>query len=308
MFETYQDAVFAFYRQQVENGLLGHLDQPSPGVLRNACLSANQERSVVNEITSLINFFGTSNDDAESLSSRIENFDLDRLRPLRSFMMGNIPNPQRHTVEILAWLLNYEHRPYYPGWEPPKGSSGGGGTVIDPPDKNEKIWRKLPFISASVILMFTFFGYLIWQFNFNTSSSTPKPNEKYMYWTGNHFEPIDSSQSSSYKIVETLDLKRMHGFKKIHFRDLLTKEDIGKVYLFGQKEKAVYFTQDGAYPGEPTKKLRALSLHTLSNYSSIYRFVIESIAVVLVSIMIVIVIIQVIYSFQKKKQNPLISR
>lgn len=308
MFEIYQEAVFEFYRNQVGSGPLGHLDQPSPGALRSACINANQERPIANEIVLLRNFFGTLDDDADSLNRRIENFDLDRFRPLRSFMMGNIPNPQLHTIEILAWLVDYEHRPYYRGWERPKDTLKGGGIIVNPPDKIEKFWQYPAFINAMVILVFSFCGYLIWQFNFNTSSSTPKPNEKYMYWTGNHFEPIDSSQSSSYKIVETLDLKRMHGFKKIHFRDLLTKEDIGKVYLFGQKEKAVYFTQNGAYPGEPTKKLRALSLHTLSNYSSIYRFVIESIAVVLVSIMIVIVIIQVIYSFQKKKQNPLISR
>ncbi|RZK01505.1 MAG: hypothetical protein EOO46_20110 [Flavobacterium sp.] len=306
MFEIYQDAVFAFYRRQVENGLLSHLDQPSPGVLRSECLRANRNSPLSNEIVSLSTFFGVVNTDTEATNRLIENFDLDRLRPLRNFMIGDTQTPQRIIVEILAWLIDFEHRPYQPGRvEPPViGGNGGLGPIV----QELKFWQYPAFINAMVVLVFSFCGYLIWQFNFNTSSNAPKPNEKYMYWTGNHFEPIDSSQSSSYKIVETLDLKRMHGFKKIHFRDLLTKEDIGKVHLFGQKEKATYFTQDGAYPGEPTKKLRALSLHTLSNYSSIYRFILESIAVLLVSIMIVIVIIQAIYSFQKKKQNPLISR
>lgn len=309
MFEIYRNAVLDFYRKQIESGILGHLSEPSPGVLKE-CLTANQERSLENETHAVKVFFGNIGADGDHYRRAIENIDLERLKPLQRFMIGETTKPQVAVVEFLAWLVDFEDRPYHPGWVS-KTSVNSGGKSKNLTNKSIdklQIWQQPAFISGNIILTLILFGYLIWQFNFNTSSSTPKPNEKYMYWTGNHFEPIDASQSSRYKIVETLDLKRMHGFKKIHFRDLLTKEDIGKVHLFGQKERAVYFTQDGAYPGEPTKKLRALSLHTLSNYSSIYRFIIESIGVMLVLIMIVVVIIQAVYSFQKKKQNALISR
>gem|GEM_PF-2453811 len=295
MFETYQEAVFAFYRKQVEIGLLSHLDQPSPGVLRSECVNANRNRPLSNETVSLKTFFGLINDDVNAIDRLVESFDLDRLRPLRNFMIRDTQAPQRVIVELLAWLINYEHRPYYSGW----GGNGGG---IKPIGEKLKIWQHPTLIIGYIILTLMLFGYLVWQFNFSTASSNPKPNEKCMYWTGSHFEPLDCKAPAKYEIVEPLDVQRLNGFKKILFGDLLTKKDIGKVYLLNGVDGPEYFTQNGIYPENPTKKLRPLSPYMLAKYTSFYRFLLWCSVAVILTIIIVIAIVKMVYRFTKESK------
>ncbi|RYG17474.1 MAG: hypothetical protein EOO07_11040 [Chitinophagaceae bacterium] len=304
MFEIYRNTVLAFYHQQIESGILGHLSEPSPGVLREECLTANQERSLENETHAVKVFFGSVGADGDSYRRAIENIDLERLKPLQRFMIGETTKPQVAVVEFLAWLVDFEDRPYHPGWVS-KTSVNSGGKSKNLTNKSIdklQIWQHPAFISGNIILTLILFGYLIWQINFNTSSSTPKPNEKCMYWTGTHFAPIDCNTPTDV-IKERLDVDRMHGFKKILIKDLLTKNDIGKVYLLNGPEGPEYFTQNGIYPENPAKKLRPLSSYMLAKYTSFYRFLLWFCSAVILVIVAVLVIVKTVYWFHEKKQR-----
>ena len=117
-----------------------------------------------------------------------------------------------------------------------------------------------------------------------------------------HFEPLDCKAPAKYEIVEPLDVQRLHGFKKILFGDLLTKKDIGKVYLLNGVDGPEYFTQNGIYPENPTKKLRPLSPYMLAKYTSFYRFLLWCSFAVILTIIIVIAIVKMVYRFTKESK------
>lgn len=292
MFEIYQNEVLGFYRKQVENGTLSHLSQPSPGILRAECIRVYAERPLDIDHATLRSFFGVP-DSENDYTRKIEILDLDRFRPLRSFMIGDTQTPQRPIVEILAWLINFEHRPY-PNWVNENLSRSQTTTTTGTGKTLLKFWQTPSFISGGIIAVFILCAYLIWYVNFNTSSSNPKDNQKCMYWTGNHFEPIDCNIPTN-AIKEHLDIDRLHGFKKILVKDLLTKEDIGKVYVTGTNEGTEYFTQNGSYPGDSSKSLRPLSIYVLAKYSSFYRFLIWAFVAVVIAIALIVLIIKIVY-------------
>ncbi len=113
MFEKFQMAVRNAYLDQKHNGEL-HFDRswPSPGELRSWCLHCylsglNKEDEFI-----FIRFFNREQSD-KGLPVLIENFDIDKLRPLRNFISGDTRRrPDENIVKLLAVLINFTPRPY----------------------------------------------------------------------------------------------------------------------------------------------------------------------------------------------------
>lgn len=303
MFDNFKKAVLADYeKKKKSDDISENLLNPSRAKLRAECFIALDKHYKAEDDEILKQFFDPFKK-YESHKLSIQKFDGDGFKSIIDFFAGNVVVRKEENVKLLAWLINYEHRPYHSGWVAPLVTEVGEDP--NPPIGELKFWQKPIFISGSIMVALVLFGYLIWQFNFNTSSSTPKSNEKCMFWTGNHFEPIDCGESKKYKIVETLDIQRLHGFKKIFFKDLLNKKDIGKVHLLNGVDGPEYFTQNGIYPKDPARKLRPLSIYMLTKYSSFPRFLLWLSIALLLAIVIVIAIIRIVYSYHIKKNNSI---
>lgn len=112
MLEDYKGAVISDYHDKKEKGLLSlNLSHPTPAKLRNESIIALRSRTKKEDDAFIKDFFnfGTTSDD---YSRSIQRFDADKLRPLVKFLKGLIGDTDPRNVELLAWLIDFEPRPY----------------------------------------------------------------------------------------------------------------------------------------------------------------------------------------------------
>lgn len=112
MLEDYKKAVISNYHDKKEKGLLSlNLAHPTPAKMRNESLVALRSRTKKEDDAFIKDFFnfGTKSED---YSRSIERFDADKLRPLVKFLKGLIEDTDPRNVELLAWLIDFEPRPY----------------------------------------------------------------------------------------------------------------------------------------------------------------------------------------------------
>jgi hypothetical protein len=112
MLEDYKAAVISNYHDKKEKGLLSlNLTHPTPAKLRNESIIALRSRTKKGDDAFIKDFFnfGTTSDD---YSRSIQRFDADKLRPLVKFLKGAIEDTDPRNVELLAWLIDFEPRPY----------------------------------------------------------------------------------------------------------------------------------------------------------------------------------------------------
>src|SRR5690606_19463251 len=67
---------------------------------------------------------------------RVNHFELDGFRPLVNFLEGKTRNPDERVVKILAWLIDFEPRPYAE-WKKleQRATNDRPNTEVPPPDK-----------------------------------------------------------------------------------------------------------------------------------------------------------------------------
>lgn len=112
MLEDYKKAVISNYHYKKEKGLLSsNLLAPTPAKLRTESLVALATRTKKEDEKIIRNFFNgglESNDYAHIINK----FDRDKLKPLDNFIAGETEVRDYNNVELLAWLIDFEPRPY----------------------------------------------------------------------------------------------------------------------------------------------------------------------------------------------------
>src|ERR1700677_4036764 len=110
----YSKAVLAYYHQKLAaDGLSLYIRQLSPSSFKEACLEVRRERFSRKDESPLKAFFGEgSNQDACLLA--INDLETDKFRPLVNFIKGKTKKPEDKVVELVAWLIDFNDRPYDP--------------------------------------------------------------------------------------------------------------------------------------------------------------------------------------------------
>ncbi len=117
MLDDYKKAVIFNYHNKRERGILSsNLTHPTPKKLRDECLLALKSRTQKDDEIFIKDFFNLGIK-SEDYSHSIERFDADKLRPLVNFLKGLTEDPEPRNVELLAWLIGFEPRPYKFGVE-----------------------------------------------------------------------------------------------------------------------------------------------------------------------------------------------
>src|ERR1700744_864175 len=112
MFADYQASVLRCYQEKkAENLLSTNLIQPRPAKLRDECETVLDKRFSKKDMHALRSFFGEQSD-ATAYATAIRRFDVDLFRPLVNFLRGEIKTTDPKNVELLAWLIDFEERPY----------------------------------------------------------------------------------------------------------------------------------------------------------------------------------------------------
>lgn len=92
------------------------LKQPTPASIRKECLTVYEERPDKKDETILRSFFGPA-DENKSYLTPIENFQTDGFRAFSNYLKGRAAKTDDKNVELLAWLINFPHRPYRYGMD-----------------------------------------------------------------------------------------------------------------------------------------------------------------------------------------------
>lgn len=110
-------AIAAYHDKRLNNQLSPLLMHPTPANIRRECATVYQERYDKKDEPMLRAFFGPA-EPGRKFQALIENFDVDRLRPLNSFLREEgRRNITDRNLELLAWLIDFKYRPYNFGME-----------------------------------------------------------------------------------------------------------------------------------------------------------------------------------------------
>jgi len=163
---------------------------------------------------------------------------------------------------------------------------------IKPDNKDLQPPKPLRSISTILLVSLVVLGFAriaFISYNYlNNTPSDPQPNQKCMYWTGNHYEPIDCNKKVGTAPVLPLNLKALYSFKRITLPDTLTHADLGKVWYAKANKLPLFFTGNGINPMDTAKRLMPLSSYIQKTYTSPYRFMLSRIIWIVCSLLVAV--------------------
>jgi hypothetical protein len=259
-----------------------------------------------NEHSMLTAFFGEPMQ-GRSLIYTIENCSLDKFRPLENLVKKGVKNPNLTSVELLAWLIDFRHRPYSvgmnvllnndeletPGEEPEEAQAeqkeDGENlitlensraenhiSVADKPGEPQKLSIDQTRIKRSTIVVLSFIisGVVltaIYSVNKPQNESlNPLGNSttKCMVWSDDHYEELPCNEERKGQLKLVLDQEKIKSFKRILREDTITEKSIGKIYYIRRNNLIEYYTSGGNHPVEMTKQLHPLTRYMFDKHLS----------------------------------------
>ncbi|HEX7754072.1 MAG TPA: hypothetical protein VF421_01905 [Niabella sp.] len=243
-------------------------------------------------------FFEEGNDKNIILTA-IERSDADKFKPLIKFLRKETASTDEKNIELLAWLIDFEPRPFELGrhYDDPENSET---TIVgteeyncntekneaifsgcDQPDKmltnpdeghQVEITRaKINFLKpgfyfkkhratlSAIIIVLA--GILIYWIGINKGISGAC-----MYWTGDHYQQIPCNQKVHGALVIALDSEKLVYFKKITRPDTITEADIGRVAYVKLDGQLEYYTYISTHPLYAYRILKPLSKFIYENH------------------------------------------
>ncbi|GAB3424413.1 hypothetical protein [Niabella aquatica] len=305
LFIDYTKAVLQSYNTKRENGSLSsRLAHPSPAELRDECEAAFEKPYNHADAIILKTFFGQFNNRDEGLQC-IRNHSIDKFRPLVKFLKGGVNEPKKKNVDLIAWLIDFNPRPFELGRVYNPGEAGGKiideGTHPHDPENNDtepemsfgqsakpqnelylpeapalvRVKKKLNFKTVATPVMIAIVvlaGIFIYKEKGNTLpmgifAGSPLHNSGHcMYWAGDHYEPTPCTPKRGDTLLVELDSAKLFRLKKIIRPEIITKDDIGRVAYIKLDGRIEYYTDTGFHPVYTHKRLKPLTKFMFDKY------------------------------------------
>lgn len=278
-------------RASNEQPLLVH---STPGKIRRECLNVYRERYHKKDEQTLRAFFGPAEPGRQFLQA-ISTFETDRFKPLDNYLKGITENTDDANLELLAWLIDFQHRPF--SFDNNVILSEEESALIDNPvearqetavgdlqnKKGEPAERlknegeeesgkhKIESSIASgavanntkgkskLTMPTLIFLILVIGAGGMYTIITGNTNTNCMYWAGDHYESVPCNEEANGRLILPLNRKRMEQFKRITREDTITWRSIGKIYYIKDSNKIEYYTEGGRYPEDVNRSLKKLS-------------------------------------------------
>jgi hypothetical protein len=213
---------------RLNNQLSPLLAHPTPANIRRECANVYQERFDKKDEPMLRAFFGPPKKEGKFLE-HIQEFDVDRFRPLDTFLKEEgKKNISDRNIDLLAWLIDFKHRPFSFGMEvfltEKEHQITTEGPVIDPTEDepNPALTRSSGDVNESGIITGTPI----------IDTQDPPPSKK---------EEIVVEKEKEGDIIHTI-ISRIKGWKKIYkaavvvFVSLLVS--FGGIYLYSKRDRS----------------------------------------------------------------------
>src|SRR5882757_1800934 len=101
----------AYKKKRSNTDLSLSLAQSTPAKIKRECLYVYKERYDKTDEQLLRTFFGSAEHGRHFLQL-IRGFDADKFKPLDNYLKGITEKTDDKNVELLAWLIDFQHRPY----------------------------------------------------------------------------------------------------------------------------------------------------------------------------------------------------
>ena len=295
MFADYRSQILeTYHKMRAENRLSTNLAHPSPARLRTECLEALKRYTKKDE-PALRSFFGAQAD-LDAYYHAIKKFDTDKFRPLAGVLKGNVADPDNKHIELLAWLIDYQPRPYVfgqsaaferpepstlPDQPPAAGITVESETVLTDDQwtlsANEKTGNQPnTFISTTsysrsvpqrkhrivwsgiLVILLSGMGFVAWRV-LNESG-------KCMYWAGDHYQVTSCDVQIGDTTVYGFDLQRFDHFKRILKPDTISEKSLGRVWYIKMDGNMEYYTGPGLHPVYTERKLKPITAYIIDKY------------------------------------------
>lgn len=279
--DDYKKAVKAKYEETKTGEFGGFLLKPSPAELKNLCLVLFDKgiSKLDQEVFEI--FFDFNN--KTSKRKQMENFDVDKLKPIGNFMKGNTETTRVVNLDLIAILVDFNPRPYRKfmiGYDIVKLTADYSINESSRKDKKRekedgKIGGILEEFKKSAIskrialvvlplLVFGLVSYGIKNIFF--------ADKNCMVWVKNHYEAVEYDEVKDKAEVSPLNQGILDNFKKIAVSDTTKFFRNGNydnpLVWYGKspnKKKYEYFNQPGLHP-ETGKTLKPISKYIIKKY------------------------------------------
>lgn len=305
MFDVYQELILRFYEnKQRENDLSLNMVNPTPAKIKKECELVCHKRFSRKDGRVLEAFFEEGNDQPAILRA-IRRCEADRFKPLIKFLRKETGSTSENNIELLAWLIDFNPRPFEVGrvYNPDEA----GGKIIDEgthphdPELNDpepempsgksakpqnelylpeapalvRVKKKLNFkliATPVMIAIVVLAGIFIYKEKGNTLpmgifAGSPVHNSGHcMYWAGDHYEPTPCTPKRGDTLLVELDSAKLFRLKKIIRPETITKDDIGRVAYIKLDDRIEYYTDTGFHPVYTHKRLKPLTKFMFDKY------------------------------------------
>ncbi|MBZ4192555.1 hypothetical protein [Niabella beijingensis] len=289
MYKDYIDQILQDYEQKKSSGILHlNLSAPTPARLRDECRIVCTEKWQRKDEQTLRNFFGKTGDE-RTYPRIIENFDIDKFRPLINFINNPKIRTDEKNIELLAWLTGFEPRPYT-SWEKngireldelvmevavpeeehkPVGEVQEDNTMEGNKEEEVEVFAAKPeapvkprfrfkirtaplIISVLALLGIPGYRYITWDHS---------KEDACMYWTGDHYQQIPCNQKVYGALVIPLDTVKLLHFRKVTRPDTITEADINRMSYIRLNGGIEFYTRKGEHPVYTERSLSPLTEH-----------------------------------------------
>ncbi|MBO9620202.1 MAG: hypothetical protein J7539_14335 [Niabella sp.] len=303
MFGDYTKLILQDYETKKAAGLLPlNLSKPTPARLRDECLIVCKGRFERKDEKMLRDFFGQADNDTGYLRI-IKKCAIDRFRPLINFLKKPTIRTDEKNVELLAWLIDWNRRPFQLDKRYDLNEQGEAFLIKNDPaekiqiDEEQEITEafdtlvnqenkmnavinpgtafakpKYPLkpLAVFIIALLALAGIVIYQSGNGRlqygMGNTLDNRGSCMYWTGDHYEQIPCNQKVYGVLVVALDSLKLLHFKKITQPDTLTEADINRVFYIKYNGKIEFYTGGGAHPVYTERSLKPLTAYIYEKY------------------------------------------
>ena len=279
----YSRLVKAAYNRKQANNEQPLLAKSTPASIRRECLNVYQERYHKKDEQTLRAFFGPANEGRSFLPS-IKRFETTRFKPLDNYLKEVTENTDHKNLELLAWLIDFEHRPFvfdnnvilseeelailsehigavyeqdFPGREADEAAQvpmEETGKELPVNVKEANIASHAVSKKAAIIILILIisggglFGLISWI-----------SNSRCVYWVGDHYERVACDEEPNGPLIIPMSEKKRKSFKMITRKDTITERSIGKLYYIKDSNTIQYYTEGGSYPDDVSRSLKKLS-------------------------------------------------
>jgi len=252
-----------------------NLIHPTPAKIKAECLNVLEARFSRKDERMLTAFFGGMNGEDEYRTA-IKKIDGDRFKPLTNFLRGNTQATDESNIELLAWLIDFEPRPYRvrKAESPDERSeiliSDDHMPMLAAKNLKQKLFngkQKRQFLSLFVALLalaFIFQHYT--KVGFSPLHHPFSGEEQCMYWAGDQYKPVLCNVKIENRPVYALDIEKLEHLRMITKSDTITKKSIGHLWYAKINGKIEFYSASGYHPVYTNKPLKPLTLYMYTKY------------------------------------------